>query len=338
MLTLSVPFSSPAQPVTVNAVGDIMLSGSRSAVFKQKGFDFPFAATTRILREADITVGNLENPVARGGAEFRGKKFRFRADPAMVPALSRAGFTLLTLANNHILDYGSTALQETFEHLERSGIGFVGAGNNLDAARREKVITVKGKRIAFLAYSLTQPEEFYATDSRPGTAPGYAAHYLADIARARTAADHVIVSFHWGGEGVETLRPYQKSVAHRAIDAGANVVLGHHPHLLQGIERYRNGLILYSLGNFAFASMSRTSATSMIARITLDESRIDLEIFPLNVLNSQVAFQPKLLSGGAGKRVMDRLNRLSGNMGGRLEVVDGRFLLSDAAASHAFSD
>ena len=321
--------------MVINAVGDIMLSGSRNSFFARSGYDYPFAVTADILHNADVSVGNLENPVSYGGKEFKGKRFRFRGDPAMVSALQKAGFSLLTLANNHILDYGSSALQETIAQLDRCGISHVGAGKTVAEARQVKILNIKGKRVAFLAYSLTQPDEFYATATRPGTAPGFASYVTADIASARSMADYVIVSFHWGGEGESSARPYQISAAHKAIDAGADVVLGHHPHVLQGVERYRRGVILYSLGNFAFASMSRISATSMIARITLDDEKTDLEIIPINVLNSQVRFQPKPMYGKQGERVIEKLNRLSSALGSEISSSEGRYLLLDRTAAYA---
>lgn len=324
---LCFPVSAWPQGVVINAVGDIMLGGRGSSSFARLGYDYPFAATLAELKNSGITIGNLEAPITQNGTEFTGKRFRFKSDPQAAAALKRAGFSVLTLANNHMLDYGKTGLQETRRHLARNGILSTGAGENLTAARTEAVISTGGKKVAFLAYSLTRPEEFYAGKNRAGTAPGYPPHFGSDIARVRAGADYVIVSFHWGREMATAPRPYQMAVAHRAIEAGADLVLGHHPHVLQGIERYKNGLILYSLGNFAFASVSPGAARSVIARVTLDEGIKEVELIPLNVQNSVVRFQPRVATGQDGQRVMDHLNRISRDLGTLIVNDAGRYLV-----------
>jgi poly-gamma-glutamate capsule biosynthesis protein CapA/YwtB (metallophosphatase superfamily) len=328
-LLLLLPAAAAARPVVVTAVGDIMLAGRQGRFFARTGYDYPFAATAPLLRQGDITVANLEAPIARHGREFTGKRFRFMAAPAVAPALKRAGLSLLTLANNHILDYGPGALAETITHLDRQGLAHAGAGADLAAARQPAIIIANGHRVAFLAYSLTQPTEFFATAGRPGTAPGHAAFYRADIARARRQANHVVVSFHWGAEGAGLPKAYQVTAARQAIDAGASVVIGHHPHVLQGIERYRDGVILYSLGNFAFASDSRTADRSIIARITLDGGVREVEVIPLNVLNREVRYQPRPLAGQGADEVVARLNRLSRGMGTGIGTVAGRYLVGE---------
>ena len=125
----------------------------------------------------------------------------------------------------------------------------------------------------------------------------------------------MLVSFHWGSEGATSPSPYQVAAARAAIDAGADVILGHHPHVLQGIERYKKGVILYSLGNFAFGSYSRTASRSIIARITLDDGVKGLELIPLNVQNREVRFQPRPLKGKERETAMDRLRRTCLEMG-----------------------
>src|SRR5262249_52440140 len=155
-------------------------------------------------------------------------------------------------------------------------------------ARRMAIYTVKGAKVAFLGYSLTQPVEFFAGKSSPGTAPGWEQIYTVDIARARSQADYVIVSFHWGKEGSDTVHPNQRNAAHRAIEAGADAVIGHHPHVLQGVERYKGGIIFYSLGNFVFASKGKCADTSAIIRLQLDGKVREAEILPLDILHRRV--------------------------------------------------
>jgi len=326
--TLALPLAG-ADEVTISAVGDIMLSGSARPVLEQHGYAHAFAATRTLLAGSDIVVGNLEAPITNAGNEFTGKRFRFRAPLAVAPALRQAGFSVLTLANNHILDFGAAGLADTLGSLKGSSIRFCGAGSSLEQARAPAIIETQGKRIAFLAYSLTYPAEFFAGPKRAGTAPGYTPLVTADVRAARKIADYVVVSFHWGRELAGRPQPYQTRIAHQAIDAGADLILGHHPHVLQGIERYRDGVIFYSLGNFAFGSGSRASDRSIVARITLDGGIRQVEVFPLNVLNRQVRFQPRVLVGERGEQVIRKLNRLSAGMGTHLVKSGQRYLVTE---------
>ena len=324
----SQPVSLHAEEIVINAVGDIMLAGRWAPLLRQKGYDHPFDGVRKELVTGDITLANLESPIAEGGLEHSGKKYRFRAEPQVAQAIRAAGINLVTLANNHSMDFGGEALAETLHHLGNNGIAWIGAGENLSAARKMALYTVKGKKIAFLGYSLTQPVEFFAGQDRPGTAPGYERLVAADIANARMTADYVIVSFHWGKESTSSVQPYQRRAAHSAVEAGADVIIGHHPHLLQGIERYRNGIIFYSLGNFAFASSSATAEVSAMIRLRLDAGRREAEILPLDVQYRRVGFQPQLLTGERGNAVIETLNGLSKTFKTEIQSSDSTYFLT----------
>jgi len=325
LLALIGALASPAvaEPLKVAAVGDIMLAGRYGPILVQHGGDYPFAATAGLLQRAHLAIGNLEAPLTTGGTEYRAKRFRFRADPATAKALRQAGFSVLTLANNHILDYGAAGLADTLQALTGAQLAAAGAGTNLAQAREPAMLVRAGRRVAVLAYSLTQPTEFFARPDHAGTAPAYGVFVTADIRQARQQADTVIVSFHWGGELEATPRRAQRALARRAIDAGATIVLGHHPHVLQGIEFYGNGVICYSLGNFTFGSGSRTTISSMIAQITVpDTGPPELEIVPLSVDNRATAYQPQPLTGTAAEAAITAINQLSRPLGTTI-VADG---------------
>lgn len=324
----SLPMSLRADEIVINAVGDIMLAGRWAPLLKTKGYGFPFGGLTAELAAADINIANLESPIATCGNECTTKKFRFRAEPDVARAVRNAGFNLVTLANNHSMDFGDEALAETFKHLSAAGVAWIGAGENLEEAVKMALYTVKGRKIAFLGYSLTQPIEFFAGPKTPGTAPGYQKLVEAGVASARRQADHVIVSFHWGKEGSGTVQPYQRSAAHQAIDAGADVVIGHHPHVLQGIELYKGGIIFYSLGNFTFASKSTTADVSAIIRLRFGDKRRTAEILPLDVLHRRVGFQPQLLAGERGEAVIKKINELSKTFKTVIQIKEGRYALS----------
>lgn len=305
----------------IAAVGDVMLGGTAAPELATLGYDHPFALARPILRQSHIVFANLEGPLTRGGEPVRGKQYVFRSRPEKTgPALAAAGFRVVSLANNHTLDYGVEGLRQTIETLDGNGIRHVGAGLNLDGARRPAILEAGGVRVAFLAYSLTFPEEFWASADGPGTAFGHEAHVRADVAQAKRLAELVLVSFHWGQEGSTELRAYQRQLGHAAIDAGAAAVLGHHPHVLQGIERYKHGVILYSLGNFAFGSYSPTATRSAIAELRFRARRLaELKLYPLNVKNAEVVFQPQPLEGRDADEVVTQLQTLSAPLGTRLE-------------------
>jgi len=331
ILVFGICFSFARMPmagdIVINAVGDIMLAGRWANHIKAKGYAYPFETVKGELAAADINLANLESPLGKGGREYTAKKFRFRGAPEIAKALADAGFDVVTLANNHIMDFGAGALSETLASLDKADVAWTGAGRNMSEARQAVMFEIKGKKVAFLGYSLTQPTEFFAGPRRPGTAPGYEQYFVPDISAARKEADYVIVSFHWGKEGSGKVQAYQRAAARKAILAGADAVIGHHPHVLQGVERFRNGIIFYSLGNFAFASKSRTAEYGAMVRLRLGDGRREAEVLPLDVLSRRVHFQPRVLKGQQAVQVISEMNRLSLPMKTRIELIDGRYAI-----------
>lgn len=319
-LTVGAPGGLAAEPITLVAAGDLLLGGSAAPLLEREGFDYPFGATRTWLTEADLAVANLEAPLTGSDDEFVEKTYRFKVPPVAAAALGRAGFDVLTLANNHIVDFGPAGIAETLAALDAAGLSGVGAGSNLTEARRSVILEVKDQKVAFLAYSNTFPEAFWAGKDRAGTAPGWPGLVSRDVRRARQAADYVVVSFHWSSELMTQPKDYQRDLARLAIDNGAQVVLGHHPHVLQGVEHYRDGVVYYSLGNFAFGSYSKNSRTSALARITLEEGVVSrAEILPLNVYNTEVAFRPQPLTRDANLAFALEFSKLCAPLSSALE-------------------
>ncbi|MHB8846470.1 MAG: CapA family protein [Nitrospirota bacterium] len=324
----------PADTITIAAVGDIMLGHRAEPYLLKEGPGYPFVNVLPVLRQAQVVVGNLESPISKRGTAVENKQFTLRVGPVAVEALKAAGIGVVTLANNHILDFGPLALRDTLTVLGENGILFTGAGMDLDDAREPAFLKAGGRTLAFLSYSLTFPLEFYASAGRPGTAPGYKEYVRRDIERVRSQADLVIVSFHWGAELMTTAKDYQKALGRKAIDWGADLVLGHHPHILQELEVYRGRLIAYSLGNFVFGSESDKTNTSIILLCTFkgkDLARV--EAVPLDVNNYRVAYQPRVLTGSRADALLGEINAASRKFKTQLTVRDGRGFLDLTAAA-----
>jgi poly-gamma-glutamate synthesis protein (capsule biosynthesis protein) len=327
------------QVIRITAVGDMMLDGSARPELAKFGYDHAFEATRDLLQQSHVVFGNLEGPLTRRGKAEKDKKYIFRSPPTKVAkALARAGFDVVSLANNHSLDYGAVGLEDTIDALAAEGIRHVGAGSNSRDARAPTFVTVGDRTIAFLAYSLTFPENFWASRLQPGTAFGHEKHIVADVVAAREVADIVLVSFHWGQEGITELREYQTRLGRAAIDAGAQVVLGHHPHILQGVERYKQGAILYSLGNFTFGSYSPRARHSVIAHLYFNGSLLSqVRLLPINVLNTDVIFRPQPLQGAAANKVVRELQLLADELGTEIRNHNGVAVL-DVQSMLAASD
>ncbi|TWO78816.1 poly-gamma-glutamate biosynthesis protein [Denitratisoma oestradiolicum] len=228
----------------------------------------PFAA---VLAAADYRIGNLECPIATVGQPQESKIYSFRAAPPVVSVL-KGRFDALAVANNHSGDYGTAAFLETLERVSQAGILPFGGGRDLDSAHRPLWIERPGLRIAVLAYNEFKPRAFAAGPTWPGVAWSEDAEVVADIRAARAAgADLVIPFMHWGWEREPEPSARQRQLARTMIDAGADLVVGGHPHVTQGAEYYRGKLIVYSLGNFVFDGFDLPAAREgWVLRLTLD--------------------------------------------------------------------
>jgi poly-gamma-glutamate synthesis protein (capsule biosynthesis protein) len=288
-----------------------MMGGRALTKILLEGADFPFDSTRSILSNADLTMGNLEAPFTDRGRPFP-KKFTFRVPPLFVTGLLGAGFDLVTLANNHILDFGLQGLYDTITLLDSVGIGYCGAGQDKTQALAGRIIEREGWRVGFLAYSLTYPEAFWATKQRGGTAYPNMRAMKEEIEDLKMRSDLIVVSFHWGEELREDPKAYQRYYAQQVIDFGADLVVGHHPHILQGIEYYKERLIAYSLGNFVFGSYSQRARESIILRIYIDrKGLLFAEVVPISVYNFHVQFQPRQLDGDLKTRLINHMNKIS---------------------------
>lgn len=236
--------------------GDILLTGYLLSQYDNSGINGIVA--TDIVEEmnlADLTMANEEFPFSSRGTAAEDKQFTFRIDPGRVNVFQDLGIDIVTLANNHVLDYGQEALTDTFETLDNAGIQYVGAGNNYEEAKQRRDFEVNGKKIGILAASRVLPVPSWAAGTSPGVFSTYDPTGLVEeIKTADQNCDFVIVYVHWGIEKDEYPQDYQRELAKKYIDAGADIIIGAHPHVLQGIEYYNGKPIVYSLGNFIFGN------------------------------------------------------------------------------------
>jgi hypothetical protein len=251
--------------VSLDAVGDVTLGESVGPSIAAHGGAYPWAFVGSTLRGADITVGNLETAVSTRGVAAV-KKFTFRGPPAaLVPMRDVAGFDVLTLANNHTVDFGRDALLDTLKAVHAAGIQTIGAGATDAQARRPAIVEAGGLRVAFLGYSDVNPYGFNATSSSPGTAKADVDAITTDVHAALRRADIAVCFFHWGTELHPLPDSRQQQFAAACLNAGAKVVLGAHPHVLGGLAAPSpHVLVAWTLGNFVFPSGNVTGRTAIL--------------------------------------------------------------------------
>lgn len=297
----------PPQEVTMIAVGDIMLSRAVAKRMRQYGYEYPFASTTEFLRSADITFGNLETSITPG-PEVLSFEMSFRADPESAGALRDAGFDVLSLANNHTPNFGETGLQDTLRYLDDVGIVSVGAGTDT-RANQPMLVTAHGIIFAFLAYTDDDmvPASYEATQERVGTAFMHVERMQTAVRSAKENADIVIVSMHSGTEYEFFPNDSQVAFARAAIDAGAELVLGHHPHVVQTMELYRDKYIFYSLGNFIFDQMwSQDTRDGIAVKVVFTKKGLSRVSYHPSEIHDYA--QPRLLEPGPhADRILERL-------------------------------
>lgn len=314
-------------PITIAAVGDMLFDSAPKRLIQAEGGKAPFTKTAARLKSADVTIGNLECPLSKRGSPVPDKTYTFQGDPRAAAGLKYAGFDFLSLANNHARDYGGTALSDTFALLRENDLRSAGAGRDRAAAWKPAIIERGGARIAYLAFSEITPTSFAATDSRNGTA------YVFDFDKVRSAissankdADYVIVSFHWGTEREYSPTSRQVSEGRAAIREGADLVLSHHPHVIQGVEFYRDKLIAYSLGNFVFSPGSAAARDSMVLHAKLGPKGVSgVWAEPVWIGYNG---RPVPVTGDTGKRILGTIKRTSVERGTSVKVSDGVARLS----------
>lgn len=350
IIVSSISFSDN-NSILLIAAGDILLARlPGKQLLASRNPSFPFTQVRHYFLTSDIAFANLECPISERGTPYPGKpeNITFRAPLKALTALSNSGLSILSLANNHSNDYGPQALRDTMEELAHIDIKYCGAGSHLEAASSPAIIVVKGVRFAFFGYAellwstkqawpwasqltLTRKELFL--DKFASTAPfeltpdftGISAigNVLADVKKfkARNPTSVIIVSIHWGIEHEHYPRAYQISLAHDIIDAGATIILGHHPHVLQGIEIYNKGIIVYSMGNFVFDMASDETYKSALFQFRFTGTQVDsISIIPVQI--DRRNYSPAPAYESAAQKILTDIQTYSQKLGTRITIAN----------------
>lgn len=347
--------------IILTACGDILLARGPGHRIEQFGSTFLFNGVKEILKNSDLAFANLESPASQNGKPYPGKpaNVTFRSSPEALAGIAWAGFDVVSLANNHMYDYGPEALVDTLMHLDNLGIKRAGAGIDLDEARKAAVLTVKNQSIAFLAYAepiwsahgakvnpvSSKSSKVEAETYDPlllkklndqvknpypyaGIAHTSKIDLVTDINKVkhRYNPDYIIISVHWGEEHHHYPNKAQVDFGRLAIDAGANIVLGHHPHVLQGVEKYKDGLIIYSMGNFIFDMIAESTYSTAAFHIKLSEGKIlSLNVEPVMIARGN--YSPSIATGKQKEKIIDKMIVWSKKSGTNLTKTDASAVL-----------
>jgi poly-gamma-glutamate capsule biosynthesis protein CapA/YwtB (metallophosphatase superfamily) len=307
--------------VKLTAVGDILLGDASQSRLDREGWDYPFRALASLLESSDLVFGNLEGPITEQTKPLDGAKdYVYKSKPPAAAALGAAHVGLLNLANNHALDYGDAGLADTIRNLDAAGLRHFGAGKGRAEAIGGEIVELAGIKIGFLGFMEkygpygTTYSHYFAKGENPGVAELHERWLREAIGAMRPKVDVLIVSCHWGKNYAEVTKTQQR-YGHLAAELGADLVIGHHPHVAQGLEVHDGVPIVYSLGNFTFGSKGRFDQLdpllrrSWIAEITVSDRRVAaVDLIPLEVDNKVVHYQPRVASDVDLAAMIQKLN------------------------------
>ncbi len=296
--------------VRLVAVGDVMLGGYCAEQMSEQGPLYPFGdpGLTALILEADVALGNLASPLSRQGELLEGVT-AYRGDPTTAEVLARVGLDVMSVANEQVSAFGPEALLDTINALREAGIEAVGAGATRDAAYAPVVVERNGLALAILALNAIGPEELAASSERAGVAWLDDSRALWAVAEASRKADLVVVSCHWGEPHTDQATADQITVGEALLGAGADLVIGHHPHTVQAISYQPGGVVAYSLGDLVYHPWSEAaSAEGVVLVATLGDGAVrSVELVPYRVESCR----PRLLEGGEAAAVLSRASALA---------------------------
>ncbi|MDY6969929.1 MAG: CapA family protein [Spirochaetota bacterium] len=322
--------------VNILFCGDVMLDWGIRDIFETKGYRYPLRELKDFLSQFDYRFCNLESPISDKGKPHLTKKYIFRAKPEEVKILKYGDFNGVSLANNHSNDFGKEALLDTLDILIKNNISYAGAGSDICSARLPLSLEIEGINIALFAYSDIAYKESYATDISSGIAKADLDSIIEDIQQFKSIYHFIIISIHWGEEYSDYPTEQQIEMAHKIIDSGADVIIGHHPHVYQGIEIYKGKPVIYSLGNFIFGSINEDIRHNIVVGIRfLKEGIHSLNIYAINGnKDTRKPFHHTLLEGKEAVDSLIHLLKLSETLG---SAFSQRAYIKDSVLYYSFS-
>lgn len=281
--------SQPSDILQFTFVGDMMMDRGNFRKGNKEGYDVFFEKTKQLWDSSDIVMGNLESAVLNHPDKYsknKNKEIHLKMETAGLDAIQNAGFTTLGIANNHIGDFGRKGMKNTIRTLEKRNLDFVGAGEDLSEALNYTLYEVNNITIGVLAVTDVFNKGFSATDNKVGALTTQTEHYLNLIKEVSIQSDYTVVYMHWGEEIPQRISERQKKLGREMVDSGADLIVGMHPHIIQPVEKYKNSLILYSLGNFIFEQEQTRTKDSVVANLRIDkQGEMKLEFIPLRIKN-----------------------------------------------------
>lgn len=305
--TSSVVNIEPKENVSVAVTGDVMFARKMPNVLSM--YSSPFKGVSDVTSNVDLLLINFENAATTSGDALKGD-VPLKCDPSYVPLAKGNNVTVAALANNHAYDYGEQGMKDTLQSLNDAGITPMGAGNTEDEAHQCVVKEVNGRKITILNYMDSENFAEYSQDVMPyanGSNPGYSAYDSEDAQKQisdNNDSDMIIAYMHFGNEYSNSPNENQVKIAHELIDYGADVVLGAHPHVTQGIEMYNGKPIFYSLGNFIFDQSNEATHSAYFVKIDLVGDSGECTVYPIYISN----YLPKYMSSEDGTSLLSNLS------------------------------
>ncbi|MDQ0255776.1 poly-gamma-glutamate synthesis protein (capsule biosynthesis protein) [Evansella vedderi] len=301
-------------PIRITFVGDLMMDWSVKETMDTKGVDYPFLYVKEDLHKAHIAVANLETAVTTRDSSYKdtNQRYNFKSKPEHLQGLVNAGFDLVSLANNHALDYGEEGLMDSMEALKYYGLDYIGAGKTLEEAFQSQTYKIYGKKINIMAATRFVPAaEWYTfhSNTKAGVAGAYDLDLLIDqVKKQKEGCDYLILYIHWGIERTDRPAQYQKYYVEKLVEAGVDAIIGHHPHWLQGFEYFEGVPVAYSLGNFLFPDyVTGNTAETGLLTLTIHESKMTMGFKPYYIYKDQIT----PLSKEEENRILKKLENIS---------------------------
>lgn len=296
----------PQKLIHVTATGEIILArGVAERIEKYDDVLYPFVKIKEELKKADLTISTLEAPMS-SDCHYCDSCMVFCGKPEYLLGLSDSGIDLVSMAANHIKDYGIAGITETINLLEQRQIGHVGAGENLGTARKPWIVEIKGQKFGFLGYNEVVPTTYAATEDSSGSNWAEVDQMKEDIQALKKEVDIVVLMMHWGIEYTNEPSDRQKELAYAGIDAGADLIIGDHPHWVQGVEFYQSKFIIYGIGNFVFDQMwSEETRQGTILDLIYEGTKLVSIKFQPTIIEDYA--QPRLATEEEKKVILERI-------------------------------